>query len=283
MGLLAYFGWVFSQATSRLGAAGFFPTALKVVRMDQNDDGAKCIWHDEERPEEPTLIEGLPGHGLVASIAVNQVTNQLGLSHHASIQSPKFPPVATFDDGLVQELVRVYAGENPPVMTLQSDLALPPDALEPVSKCVLSEVATQYQRAIFIAGAPAESEDQLGSVQGVATSEELREELKGAGVPVAEEHGIVGGITGALVRECYQLEIPAILLIVRAHPQVPDPGAAKSVIETALEPIVEFEIDTTELEDQAEEIQSQMRQIAQQYEQAATEQEVETQPKGMFQ
>ena len=168
-------------------------------------------------------------------------------------------------------------------MTLQSDLALPPDALEPVSKCVLSEVAIRYQRAIFIAGAPAESEDQLGSVQGVARTEEAREELRGADVPVAEEHGVVVGITGALVRECYHLDVPAILLIVRAHPQLPDPGAAKSVIETALEPIVDFEIDTSELEDQAEEIRSQMRQIAQQYEQAASEQETGSQPKGMFQ
>ena len=251
--------------------------------MSQDDDGTDCLWIEDRRPDNPTLIEGLPGHGLVASIAVDQITKQLGLSHHASIQSSEFPPVVTFDDGLVQDLVRVYAGGDPPVMTLQSDLALPPSALEPVSKCVLSEVATEYRRTIFIAGAPAESEAQIGNVQGVATTAESREELRNAGVPVAEGHGVVGGITGALVRECYQLDVPATLLIVRAHPQLPDPGAARSVIKTALEPLVEFDIDTTELEEHAEEIRTQMNQIAQQYKQVTEGQEPDSQPRGMFQ
>lgn len=252
--------------------------------MSQTDDGTRCIWIDEQRPDEPTLIEGLPGHGLVAAIAVDQITEQLGLSHHASIQSDQFPPVVTFEDGLVQDLVRVYAGENPPVMTLESDVGLPPSALEPVSKCVLSEVASEYKRAIFIAGAPAESEAQIGDVQGVATTDALREDLRSAGVPVAEAHGVVGGITGALVNKCYQLDIPAVLLIARAHPQLPDPTAAKAVIETALEPLVEFDIDTTPLDEQAEEIQAQMNQIAQQYQQmAAEQQEPDSTPKGMFQ
>lgn len=251
--------------------------------MSQDGNGAKCIRITDERPDEPTLIEGLPGHGLVASIAVDQVTKQLGLSHHASIQSSEFPPVVTFEEGLVHDLVRVYAGADPSVMTLQSDVALPSSAYEPVSKCVFSEVATQYERTIFIAGAPAESEEQIGEVEGVATTEAERAGLRDAGVPAAEAHGVVGGITGALVRECYQLDIPATLLIARAHPQLPDPGAAKSVIETALEPIVEFDIDTTELEEQATEIRNQMDQIARQYEQAAGEQDTEPQLRGMFQ
>ena len=251
--------------------------------MSQDDTGANCIWLGEDRPEKPTLIEGLPGHGLVASIAVDQITQQLDLSHFASIQSSEFPPVVTFEDGLVHDLVRVYAGHDPPVMTLQSDLALPPNALEPVSKCVFGEVSNAYHRTIFIAGAPAESEEQLGSVRGVATTEELRDELRDADVPVAEEHGVVGGITGSLVRECYHLDIPATLLIVRAHPRLPDPGAAKSLIDTALEPLVDFDIDTTQLDEQAEEIQKQMQQIAQQYEQATAKEQAEPQVTTMYQ
>jgi uncharacterized protein len=217
-----------------------------------------------EAAREELADEGVPRADRIDRLSlVDQITKQLGLSHHASIRSSEFPPVVTFEDGLVQDPVRVYAGEEPPVMTLRSDLALPLSALEPVSKCVLSEMATEYHRTIFIAGAPAASEEQIGNVMGAATTEALREELRDADVPIAEEHGVVGGITGALVRECYQLDIPATLLSVRAHPHLPDPGAAKAVIETALEPLVEFEIVTTELEEHAEEIRNQMNQIAQ--------------------
>ncbi len=235
-------------------------------------------------PDEPTLIEGLPGHGLVASIAVDQITNQLDLEHYGSITSDTFPPVATFEDALVRDLVRVYAGSNPPVMTLQSDLALPPSSFSALSECVLDDLASNFSRAIFLAGAPAESEEQLGQVRGVATTEALRDELDAADVPVAEENGVVGGVTGALVNECYRAEVPAMLLIVRAHPRLPDPGAAVSVIETALEPLVEFDIDTTELEERAEQIQQQMQQIARQYEQMAQQEEQPDAPvQGMYQ
>lgn len=236
--------------------------------------------------DSPTLVEGLPGHGLVAAIAVDQITNQLGLEHYGNIASDAFPPVVTFEEGLVQDLVRVYAGAEPAVLTLESDLALPQTAFEPLSRCVLEELADEVSKAIFLAGAPAESEAQIGEVTGVATSGPLVDELVSAGVRVPEDPGLVGGITGALVRECYHAGVPAILLIVRAHPFLPDPKAAKSVIETAIEPLVEFDVDTTELDDQADEIQRQMQQVAEQYRQMAQQESVEAEQapaQGMFQ
>lgn len=235
--------------------------------------------------DSPTLIEGLPGHGLVAAIAVDQITDQLGLEHCGNITSDAFPPVVTFEDGLVRDLVRVSAGSDPNVMTLESDLALPQPAFEPLSRCVLEDLADEFSRAIFLAGAPAESEDQLGDVTGVATTEEIKSDLDDAGIPTADDRGVVGGITGSLVRECYQADVPAALLIVRSHPFLPDPQAAKSVIETALEPLVDFDIDTTELDEQADEIQQRMQQVAQQYQQVAEKQSDQQQQvqTGMFQ
>jgi len=227
----------------------------------------------ELEPSHPTLIEGLPGHGLVASIAVDQIQRQLGLTHYGSIWSDDFPPVVTFQDGLVRDLVRVYAGADPAVMTLQSDLALPPSAFNTLGHCVLNKLAPKFDRAVFLAGAPAQSEQQVGEVTAVATTEAVRDDIQAAGVQLAEETGLVGGVTGALVKECYHADVPAGVLIVRAHPFLPDPGAAQTLIEEALEPLVEFDIDTTELREQADEIQEQMQQIAQQYQQMAQEQQ----------
>jgi len=123
-------------------------------------------------------------------------------------------------------------------------------------------------------------------VTGVATTEEIKEDLADAGIEIPGESGAVSGITGALVREWYQADVPAALLIVRSHPYLPDPQAAKSVIETALEPLVDFDIDTTQLEEQADEIRERMQQVAQQYQQMAAEEQGEQQQQvqaGMFQ
>jgi uncharacterized protein len=233
--------------------------------------------------ESPTLIEGLPGLGLVAAIAVDQITRQLNLDHHGTIVSNDFPPVAAFDDGRVRDAVRVYAGEDPAVMTLQSDVPIPPTAVESLSQCVLSDLAEEFEQAIFLAGAPAESEDEIGDVVGVATTDDLETALVDAGITLADGSGVVGGVTGALLADCYQEDVPAAVLIVRSNPYIPDPAAARAVIEEALEPLVEFDIDTQELLEKAEEIQKQKQQIAEQLQQYQQQQDQQPPMQGMYQ
>ncbi|MEF8814559.1 MAG: PAC2 family protein [Halovenus sp.] len=231
-----------------------------------------------------TLIEGLPGLGLVASIAVDQITKQLGLEQHGTIVSDDFPPVAAFDEGRVRDAVRVYAGQDPAVMTLQSDVTIPPTAVESLSQCILNDVAQEFDRAVFLAGAPAESEAEIGEVVGVATTDQLEAALTDAGIALADGSGVIGGVTGALLADCYHENVPAAVLLVRSNPYIPDPEAAHAVIENALEPFVDFDIDTQELLDQAEEIQQQKQQIAEQLQQYQQQQQQEQQPRaGMYQ
>jgi uncharacterized protein len=221
--------------------------------------------------ESPVLVEGLPGHGLVAAIAVDHLTNRLDLTHHGNVTSEAFPPAITYEEGLVHDLVRVYAGSEPGVLTLQSDLALPPDAYRPLARTVMTDMAEEFDRAIFLAGAPADEEVELGDLVGVATTPALREELSDAGIPLGRDPGVVGGVTGALVTECYHAGVPAVVLVVRSHPFLPDPRAAKAVIEDGLQPLVEFQVDTDELAEQADEIRERMQQIAEQYRQLSEE------------
>ena len=230
--------------------------------MTETDTSTNFETRAELPTNEPTLVEGLPGLGMVASIAVDQITTQLELRHCGTITSNDFPPVTSFADGRVRDTVRVYAGDDPAVMTLQSDVPIPPSAVESLSHSVLTDLATEFDRAVFLAGAPAESEKNRGDVIGVATTDDLEADIVDSGITLAEGVGVIGGVTGALLDDCYHAEIPAAVLIVKAHPFIPDPGAAREVIENALEPLVEFDIDTQELLEQAEEIQRQKQQIA---------------------
>lgn len=219
--------------------------------------------------EAPTLIEGLPGHGLVAAIATDIITEQLELEHHGNINSDDFPAVTTYVDGQVRDIVRVYAGKDPSVMTLQSDMPLPAYAFPALSTCILEDLANEFDRAIFLAGAPANKEEEIGEVVGIATDDRIQRDLTEAGIQLAQGHGLVGGITGALTNACYQADIPAAVLVVKANPFLPDPTAARAVVETALEPLVDFDIDTSKLKEQADSIQKHMEQIAQHYQQIA--------------
>lgn len=233
--------------------------------------------------EAPTLVEGLPGLGMVASIAVDQITTQLDLEQHGRIASDDLPPVASFSDGRVRDPVRVYAGDDPAVMTLQSDVPVPPRAIESLSECIMTDVADEFDRAVLLAGAPAESEDEIGDVIGVATTDRLEDALVAADIELADGTGIVGGVTGALLAACYESDVPAAVLVVRSNPYIPDPAAARAVIEDALEPLVDFDVDTEELLEQAEEIQAQKRRIAEQLQQYQQQEGPQPSTPSMFQ
>ena len=215
----------------------------------------------------PTLIEGLPGHGLVASIATDMITQQLELEHYGNISSEDFPAVTTYVDGRVRDIVRVYAGKDPDIMTLQSDLALPAYAFPALSTCILEDLAGDFDRAIFLAGAPASTEKEIGNIIGIATNDRLEREVREAGIELAEGHGLIGGITGALTNACYHADVPAAVLVVKADPFLPDPIAARAVIENAIEPLVDFDIDTSQLLEQGDRIREHMEQVAHHYQQ----------------
>jgi len=246
-------------------------------------EGTWCERHTDLAVESPTLIEGLPGHGMVASIAVDRITDQLGLEHHGSVHSDELPPVTTFEDGLVRDLVRVYAGADPGLVTLQSDVPIPPEAYDALAECVLSDLVDSFGRAVFLAGVPAQDEEDHGRVSGIATTDAVEADLRAADVALAEGTGIVGGVTGALAQACHHADVPAAILIVRANPYFPDPAAAKALIEGALEPLVEFEVDTAELEEQAAEIRKGKQQIAQQLQQQQEGGVAQPQGRSMFQ
>jgi uncharacterized protein len=77
-------------------------------------------------------------------------------------------------------------------------------------------------------------------------------------------------VTGALLQACYRAQVPAVALVTRCRPKIPDPGAARSVIENGLEPLVDFDLDTSDLEERDEEIQRRLDEVAQQYQQSQT-------------
>lgn len=246
-------------------------------------EGTWCERHGELGVESPTLVEGLPGHGMVASIAVDRITDQLDLSHRGSVHSEDLPPVTTFEDGRVRDLVRVYAGADPDILTLQSDVAIPPVAFDSLGQCVLGDLVDTYERGVFLAGVPASDEDDHGEISAIATTDALESDLNDAGIQLTTGAGAVGGVTGAMAQACYHEDIPAAVLIVRANPFFPDPSAATVLIEDALEPLVEFDIDTTELEEQAAEIRRQKQQIATQLKQQQEDQAAQPQGRSMFQ
>jgi hypothetical protein len=80
--------------------SGSVPTAIFEQRMELDANPPPTLIEVDLNPP-PTLNKGLPGHGMVASIAVDQVPRQLDLADYGSLQSSaprQSPPSTTVRD-----------------------------------------------------------------------------------------------------------------------------------------------------------------------------------------
>jgi len=235
--------------------------------------------------DSPTLIEGLPGHGLVAAIAVDQITDQLGLEHCGNITSGRFPGrdvrrrtrsrsrsrfgrIRSGSDDLRERSRASATG-------VRAAVTVCPRGPSPTNSAVRSSLRVRRlkRKNNWVTSPASRRPTRYGTI---SSTRGFRQPTTGDSSAGSPAHSC---------KECYQADVPAALLIVRSHPYLPDPEAAKSVIETALEPLVDFDIDTTALDEQADDIQQRMQQVAQQYQQVTEEgedqqQQVQT---GMFQ
>ncbi|WP_436926955.1 proteasome assembly chaperone family protein [Halosimplex amylolyticum] len=212
--------------------------------------------------EGSTVLVGLPGLGLVGVIAVEHVTDELGLPYRGHFASEKFPHVATYDEGRVRNSVRVYADGD--LTALQADLVFPPRSRGPLAEGVVEHLTDGCEQVVVPVGAPAEWVDEHGRVTAVTTTDSLERTLREAGVPPAPGIGAIGGSAGAVVDVCARENIPTVALVVRVEPYRPDPAAASALLREGVESVLGTEFDTSALEESERALVAEMAEMARQ-------------------
>jgi len=214
--------------------------------------------------DDPVLVEGFPGVGLVGKIAADHLVEELELRHYADVHCDALPKVAVYEAGStgLSSPVRLYADDDGEFLVLQSDVPMGLAAAEEFADCFspwLSADATP----LFVAGKASDDLEEEGErpLHGVATDD--REALlTEAGIEPPEERGAVSGPTGALLRRAILDERPAVGLIVDCDPQFPDPQAARTLLERAVRPIAGVSVDVGALLEKADRIASAREEFA---------------------
>jgi len=240
------------------------------------------VHRDDIELDTPTLIEGLPGVGLVGKIAADHLIDALDMTYYASCHCDGLPEVAVFQQGTpeYQPPVRIYADPEHDLLALQSDVPVSPNAAEDFSTCLTGWLQEQDATAMYVSGLPAEK-DGVPELYGVAS---------GASTTLLDEHdidrpvenGVISGPTGALLYEANRRDLDALGLVVEANRNFPDPEAARVVLLDGLGPIAGITVDTDHLVEQAEEISKAREKLAKQM-QEAQEESSKAQPIGMYQ
>ncbi len=233
--------------------------------------------------EEPMLVEGFPGLGLVGKIATDHLITELDMSHYASVDCSGLPQVGVYRGGdrTVRPPVRLYASEEHDLLALQSDTPIGSQAVERVANCVTGWITEQAITPIYLSGLPAERENRP-AVYGISTGDAATE-LDRHDIPAPPEDGVITGPTGALINRAAQKQHDGFALVVESNPQFPDPEAASALLEDAIAPITDLSIDVTALLDRAEEIKQKREQFAQQMQRIGTDESSQAQPLRMYQ
>jgi uncharacterized protein len=223
------------------------------------DDNVQII-ANKPTSENPLLIEGFPGVGLVGNIASQYMVHQLDMTYLGAIDSRFFPPVTVMLQGVAKMPVRIYEKAELDLIVITSDVPIHPVAAYDVGRELVAWAdLVNIRELVCLAGMEILGEEQR--VFGAVTSKDLLSKLKD--VVEIFEVGSVSGISGSIMNECLLKNIPAICLLGETHGKAPNPRAAAATLDM-LNKLYNLGVDITRLEEEAEQIELQMHQLAEQ-------------------
>jgi uncharacterized protein len=227
--------------------------------------------------DSPTLVEGLPGAGLVGKIAADHLVEEFEMTYYGALHCEGLPKVAVYrgESSEVRPPVRLYADEERNLVVLQSDVPVSPTQSSDFAGCVTGWIDEHDVFPLYLSGL-GEEKDGVPEMYGVATGG-AGDVLDEEGIVPPRESGLVSGPTGALIHRAGEVGLDAVGLIVQTEPQFPDPESARVLLEHGISPIADIEVDTDALLERADEIQEARKQLAERLQDADRDESTQAQ------
>ena len=207
----------------------------------------------KEKPNNPTIIEGFPGFGLVGTIATEFLIKHLDAGQIGYIRIEEVPPIIAVHKGEAVEPLGIFYDQKYNLVILHALTAV--NGLEWELAELLVKLAKDLKAKEII------------SIEGVGgNNQEIQEsktfylgdnkKLKTTGIEELKE-GIIVGVTGALL---LKKDVPITCIFAETHSALPDSRAAAKIIET-LDKYLGLKIDYKPLMEKAEKFENKIREV----------------------
>ncbi len=204
----------------------------------------------------PVLIEGLPGLGLVGRIAIRHLVKQLKAEKFASLYSPHFPYfVVVSKKGSVRLLSGTFyywrnkKSRNDLVLFTGDSQAQTIEGQYEISNHLLDFAKkNKVKMIITIGGYRIEAKDKP-QVIAAATSRELLNNALQSGAIVGPTGSPIVGTAGLILGMSPFKKIDSLCLLGETRGYLPDPKAARSVLEV-VEKMLSFDTDLGTLDEE---------------------------------
>jgi uncharacterized protein (TIGR00162 family) len=218
----------------------------------------------------PILIEGFPGLGMVGNIATQYLARQLKAQKLATLYSPHFPYQVIVNKKGSARLLRGEfffwknkTGENDLIFLTGDSQAQTIEGQFEVANSILDYAEKKKVKTVITIGGYRNEVEDSPKIVAVSTNPALLKKALNAKA-ISSEAGIpIVGTAGLLLGLAKFRNVDALCLLGETRGYLPDPKTAKSVIKT-LQGIIDVAVDLTGLDKEIErskEILDRMREI----------------------
>lgn len=204
----------------------------------------------------PILIEGLPGLGMVGRIATMYLVKQLKAKKLAELYSPHFPYYVHVDKRGSVRLLRGnffvsknHAGETDFIFLTGDSQAQTIEGQYEVSNCILNFASKLNTKLIVTLGGYRQEVEKKPKVVAVSTNRAILKKALEASALASSSGNPIVGTAGLLLGLAKFQNIDALCLLGETRGYLPDPLAAKSVLEV-LQKMLDIKIDVTDLDNE---------------------------------
>jgi uncharacterized protein (TIGR00162 family) len=200
-------------------------------------------------PNNPVLIEGLPGLGLVGKIAIRYLIKKLNAKKFAHLYSPHFPYfVLVNKKGNVRLLRGAFYfwknsnGPNDLILFTGDSQSQTIEGQYEIADRMLDFAQKHKVKTIVTIGGYRMETKEKPNVFAAATDKELLDIALDAGAVVSSSGSPIVGTAGLILGLARFRKISAICLLGETRGYLPDPLAARSVLEV-LKTAFHFDVD----------------------------------------
>ncbi len=212
---------------------------------------------------EPLMLTAFSGPGLVGTIALNHIIDELKLTEVAYIHSHHIPPATVFVDGILHHPFRIFGGLAGRIVAATCQLPVYEHGLYPLASTVIEWAQNKSVREIVVLdGIPSDTLPEKRDVAFASEAEESKKLQQKGLAPIAR--GIIGGMAGAILNECLVRGMVGIALFTPAPTYIPDPGGADALIK-ALNELYGLNVDTRKLLAEEMELKKKLQELSEAY------------------
>jgi uncharacterized protein len=220
----------------------------------------ECIDPNMKNP--PTFILGFTGTGMIGTITVNEIIEQLEMAQVGHVLSEDLPPITLFYNGLLRHPFRIYHSDTYNLIVSICEVPFLPGRYADLARTLMSwALAIGITDVICVQGMADNSmlfRDEPSEVYGAGV-QEILDRFKDYDIKKPPK-GLIMGPEAAILNECLNNGMNPMILLVPANPQIPAPEGAATILEK-LSKMYKFPVKLDNLSTQAIEIKKNLMEL----------------------